>query len=191
MMKVDIGGSHVDRFRSTPARSASLTHVKVGGAAKPEEGYELRSCDMSAGLAVFDTTIQETNEWLRAIETRLPPCDRQQAYAALRATLHVLRDRLPVDAVLGLSAQLPMLMRGLFLEGWRLSAGPARIRDPEEFIAAVGNHLPPGFPREPNAVVEAVLAVFCERVNEEEARMLVRHMPNSLRTLWPAFLRAS
>jgi len=68
---------------------------------------------MSTGLAVFDTSVQETNEWLRAIEQRLRPCERQQAYTALRAVLHVLRDRLPTDAVLGLSAQVPMLMRGL------------------------------------------------------------------------------
>ena len=146
---------------------------------------------MSTGLPVFDTTIQETNEWLVAIESRLPPCDRQQAYAALRATLHLLRDRLPTDAVLGLSAQLPMLMRGLFLEGWRPSAGPTRIRDPEEFVAAVGALLPPSFPREPNAVLETVTAILCERVNEGEARKLIQHIPTSLRAFWPAYLRAS
>jgi uncharacterized protein (DUF2267 family) len=84
-----------------------------------------------------------------------------------------------------------MLLRGLFLEGWRLSTGSTRIRDPEEFIAAVDNLLPPGFPREPNAVIEAVAAVLCERVNEDEARKLVQHMPNPLRIFWPAFLRTS
>jgi uncharacterized protein (DUF2267 family) len=145
---------------------------------------------MSTGLPVFDTTVQETNEWLKAVESRLRPCDRQQAYAALRATLHVIRDRLPADAVLGLSAQLPMLVRGFFLEGWRPSSSPTKIRDPEEFIAAVGNLLPPGFPREPGAAIEAVAAVLSERVNESEARKLVQHMPNPLRAFWPAHLRA-
>jgi uncharacterized protein (DUF2267 family) len=145
---------------------------------------------MSTGLAVFDTTIQETNEWLKAIENRIKPCDRQQAYAALRAALHVLRDRLPADAVLGLSAQAPMLLRGLLLEGWEPTAGPSNIRDPDEFVAAVAQLLPPAFPREPNAVLEAVLAVLCERVNEDEARKLIQHMPRPLRSFWPAHLRA-
>ena len=71
---------------------------------------------MTTGLAVFDTTVQETNAWLNQIEARLPPCGKQDAYQALRTVLQVLRDKLPQDAVLGLSAQLPMLMRGLFLE---------------------------------------------------------------------------
>ena len=63
---------------------------------------------MSTGLPVFDTTVQETNEWLRAVETRLPPCSRVEAYGATRAVLQGLRDRLPLALVLGLSAQLPM-----------------------------------------------------------------------------------
>jgi uncharacterized protein (DUF2267 family) len=144
---------------------------------------------MSTGLAVFDTTVQETNEWLRAVEQRLRPCERQQAYAALRAVLHVLRDRLPTDAVLGLSAQVPMLMRGLLLEGWRPASGPSSIRDPQRFMEAVADLLPSAFPREPNAVLEAVLAVLCQRVNEDEARKLIEHMPIPLRGFWPAHLR--
>lgn len=145
---------------------------------------------MSTGLPVFDTTVKETNEWLRAIETRLQPCDRQQAYVALRAALHVIRDRLPTDAVLGLSAQLPMLVRGFFLEGWRPSNGPTAIRDPEEFSNAVAALLPPSFPREPGAVIEVVAAVLSQQVNEDEARKVVQHMPSTLRAFWPGHLRA-
>jgi uncharacterized protein (DUF2267 family) len=95
---------------------------------------------------------------------------------------------LPIDAVLGLSAQIPMLMRGLLLEGWRPAAGPLNIRDPQKFAAVVAEQLPPSFPREPKAAIEAVLAVLCEKVNEDEARKLIEHMPNPLRALWPAHL---
>ena len=38
---------------------------------------------MTTGLAVFDTILQDTNEWLKAIEAKPRPCDRQEAYAAL------------------------------------------------------------------------------------------------------------
>jgi len=144
---------------------------------------------MSTGLAVFDTSVSETNEWLRAIESRLRPCDRQQAYAALRAVLHVLRDRLPLDAVMGLSAQLPMLMRGLLLEGWRPASGPTNLRNPDEFAAAVTNLLPPAFPREPKAVIEVVVGLLCERVDKGEAQKVFQHMPQPLRVFWPAHFR--
>jgi uncharacterized protein (DUF2267 family) len=142
----------------------------------------------SAGLAVFDTTVQETNLWLKGVEARLPPCSRQQAYDALRAVLHGLRDRLPIEAVLGLSAQLPMLLRGVFLEGWRPGAGPTDISDPQIFADAIGGHLPPAFPRQPNEVTEAVLAVAAEQLDPGEMAKLAHYLPARLRNVFPAHI---
>jgi uncharacterized protein (DUF2267 family) len=45
------------------------------------------------GLAVFDTTLQKTNEWLDEISYELALENRHTAYLALRGTLHALRDR--------------------------------------------------------------------------------------------------
>lgn len=141
---------------------------------------------MTTGLPVFDTTVQESNAWLSSIESHLEPCDRQQAYGALRATLHVLRDRLPEEAVLGLSAQLPMLLRGLFLEGWRPAAGPTSTRSKDAFEHDIQDHLPPAFPREPEAVAKVVFREMADRLDPGETQKLVGHMPAPLRPLWPA-----
>jgi uncharacterized protein (DUF2267 family) len=74
---------------------------------------------MSAtGLSVFDTTLQKTNHWLKELMRLLDWNDRQKAYLALRATLHALRDRLPLEETAQLGAQLPMLVRGFYYEGW-------------------------------------------------------------------------
>lgn len=139
---------------------------------------------MTTGLPVFDATLQETNEWLKMVEARLSRCDRQQAYAALRAVLHVLRDRLPQEAVLGLSAQLPMLVRGFFLEGWRPADGPSDIRQPEAFADAVAQRLPPGFPRQADSVIHAVLQTLASRIDPRETEKLIGHLPPPLRALW-------
>jgi uncharacterized protein (DUF2267 family) len=140
---------------------------------------------MSTGLAVFDTTVQESNEWLKLVEAQLPPCERQDAYAALRAVLHVLRDRLPAEAVLGLSAQLPMLLRGVFLEGWRAEA-PTDIRDPKAFAQAVADRLPPKFPRAAAGAIEAVFSAMTRRIDPDEVGKIVRLLPEPLRPYWPA-----
>ena len=71
------------------------------------------------GLEVFDTTLQKTNEWLDEIMDELALQDRHTAYVALRGTLHALRDRLPVQEAVHLGAQLPILVRGFYYEGWR------------------------------------------------------------------------
>ena len=83
----------------------------------------------TTGLAVFDTTVQETNLWLKGIMEGLHTDDRHLAYLALRATLHALRDRLGPENAVQLAAQLPMLVRGLYYEGWRLAAAPDQGAD--------------------------------------------------------------
>ena len=46
-------------------------------------------------LPVLDSTIQKTHEWLKEITDRLGFPNEKSAFAALRAVLHALRDRLP------------------------------------------------------------------------------------------------
>jgi uncharacterized protein (DUF2267 family) len=64
----------------------------------------------TSALAVLDHTVQETNVWLKAIGEQLQ-LDRHDAYIALRAVLHALRDRLPPEVAVHLGAQLRMLIR--------------------------------------------------------------------------------
>ena len=49
------------------------------------------------GLQTLDQSVQTTNVWLNGIMQELHTMDRQEAYQAMRATLHVLRDRLPAS----------------------------------------------------------------------------------------------
>jgi uncharacterized protein (DUF2267 family) len=140
---------------------------------------------MTSGLPVFDTTLQESNACLKLVEAGLPPCTRQQAYGALRAVLHALRDRLPMEGVLGLSAQLPLLLRGVLFEGWRPQDEASRARSPQAFADQVAEALPPHFPRQPNEAVEAVFAALGVRLDPGQTRKLVEFLPLSMRGAWP------
>jgi uncharacterized protein (DUF2267 family) len=140
---------------------------------------------MTKGPRIFDSSLQTANLWLKAVEERLLCEDRHAAYEALRAVLHVLRDRLPLEAVLGLSAQSPMLIRGLLLEGWRPQDGPSGIRDANAFGEAVADQLPSSFPFSGAEVSEAVLGVLVERLDAGEVRKILAHLPEPLRGLWP------
>jgi uncharacterized protein (DUF2267 family) len=56
------------------------------------------------GLEVFDTTVHNTNGWLKELMQEIHRDDRRTAYPARRATLHALRDRLTVEEVAQLGA---------------------------------------------------------------------------------------
>jgi uncharacterized protein (DUF2267 family) len=85
-----------------------------------------------------------------------PEIADRNSYAALRAVLHTLRDRLPPDEAVDLAAQLPMLVRGFYFEGWHPSNQPLRYRDKDEFLARVRSQAPELAEEETERVVAVV-----------------------------------
>ena len=141
---------------------------------------------MSTGLAVFDTTVNETNEWLKALEVRLPGSDRHEAYIALRAVMHALRDRLAPGGAMRLAAQLPLLLRGVFTEGWRPDETPVRTRTAEAFILKVAQALPPKFPFEAEHTTRAVVEMMWSQMNGGAMEKVREELPHDIGALWPA-----
>jgi uncharacterized protein (DUF2267 family) len=136
----------------------------------------------TSGLAVFDHTIQETDIWLKAVAEQLG-LDRHDAYLALRAVLHAIRDRLPPEVAVHLGAQLPMLIRGFYYEGWHMTGKPTKERHVEEFSHHVATELPPQFPLDALTVVRGVFETLWERLDPAEFTKLMDHLPVSLRML--------
>ena len=71
---------------------------------------------MSTGLDVFDTTLQQTNLWLKVLMEHLA-IDRRHAYKVLSASLHAVRDRIGPESAVHLGAQLPILKPWVLLRG--------------------------------------------------------------------------
>jgi uncharacterized protein (DUF2267 family) len=87
-------------------------------------------------VEAFDTTLEKTDAWLNELSDELGTANRHQAYEVLRAFLHALRDRLPVESAAKLGAQLPMLVRGFYYEGWNPTHTPDKM-DAAAFLAHV------------------------------------------------------
>jgi uncharacterized protein (DUF2267 family) len=140
---------------------------------------------MSAtGLEVFDTTIQKTNIWLNDLERQAGFPNRHAAYKALRATLHALRDRLIIDEVAQLAAQLPMLIRGLYSEGWDPTAKPLRLRHRDEFLERIAQELRGGDHMDPELAARGVFEVLALHVSEGEIEDIRHLLPGKVRDLW-------
>ena len=141
---------------------------------------------MSAtALDVFETTLQKTNRWLNELMQVMGLKDRHRAYLALRAVLHALRDRLTVEEVAQLGAQLPMLIRGFYYEGWDPSGKPLKERHKEQFLARIMHELRGDYPIDPEQVSRAVFRVLEKRVTEGEIEDVQHILPRDVRELWP------
>lgn len=142
------------------------------------------------GLETFDRTIHETNQWLRTVMVELKTSNRHQAYIALRASLHALRDRIGPEQAVHFAAQLPTLLRGIFYEGWRPSETPTRERRLDDFLAYVESLLGPRSGLDPADAVRAGFAAIALSVSSDEVLKLIDLLPRDLKSLWPDYLLA-
>jgi uncharacterized protein (DUF2267 family) len=144
---------------------------------------------MSTGLDTFDKTVQESNLWLKDVMERLGTLDRHHAYSTLRAVLHALRDRIGSENAAHLGAQLPMLLRGLFYEGWDPTGKPTKERHEAQFLAHIARELPRADEGEVEQGVYAVFDLLSKRVDRGAAVKLAGILPQEMRKFWPEFVQ--
>lgn len=141
---------------------------------------------MSAtGLSTFDETVQLSNEWLIELMRAVNWDDKYRAYRLLRATLHALRDRLTAHEAVQFGAQLPMLIRGLYYDGWHMRDTSPSERTKSAFLA----HIEAAFKQDPNAdtegLVREVFKLLARRISPGEIDDVKHILPPDVRALWP------
>jgi uncharacterized protein (DUF2267 family) len=142
---------------------------------------------MSAtALDTFETTIRKTNKWIDELMQIMGlKKDKHKAYSALRAVLHALRDRLTVEEVAQFGAQLPMLIRGFYYEGWDPTAKPLKLRHKEEFLTRIEQEFRGDDGKDAERVARAVFTLLANRVSEGEIEDIKATLPTEIRELWP------
>jgi uncharacterized protein (DUF2267 family) len=133
---------------------------------------------------VIARSVESTHAWLRDLCDELGSADRRYAYRVLRAVLHVLRDRLPVDESAQLAAQLPELVRGVYYEGWRPSATPQTYHDARSFLDRVAAGARLHGETEASFATEAVARLLRRRVSAGEIADVLAVLPAEVRALF-------
>jgi uncharacterized protein (DUF2267 family) len=145
---------------------------------------EFKGANVSVtGLSVFDETVHKTNTWLKEIGHELG-VDRHDAYQVLRAVLHCLRDRLPINETAQLADQLPMLVRGIYYEAWHPAGKPDKVRSREEFLAGIAARIATKQVIDAEKAARAVFATLENHISWGEIRDVVHVLPKEIRTLW-------
>jgi uncharacterized protein (DUF2267 family) len=143
----------------------------------------MRGVMNTTGVTALDHTVQQTNAWLKAVEDELVLDSRQDAYRALRAVLHALRDRLPPEVAIKLGAQLPILVRGFYYENWHAAGTPARERHLEHFADHIASELSEDFPVDALSAARGVFEILWEKLDPGEFEKVMNHLPASFRAM--------
>ncbi|HET8575193.1 MAG TPA: DUF2267 domain-containing protein [Candidatus Paceibacterota bacterium] len=130
-------------------------------------------------LQVFQTTLQKTHEMVKAVNDRFSWEDEHKAYLALRSILQTLRDRLTIENAASLGAQLPMLVRGFYFEGWKPQSAPIKMNR-AEFVGEVERVLEPPFDESTEDIIKGVLAIVESYTDPAEMRKIKKTLPKDI-----------
>ena len=128
-------------------------------------------------VPTLEHAIHQTNVWLNDVGAELGGADHREAYRALRATLHALRDRIPVNEAAQLAAQLPDLLRGVYYEGWSPSRTPVRYHTREQLLDRIVNEGAFAGRTEASYAANAALAVLRRRISAGEIAGVTAVLP--------------
>ena len=139
----------------------------------------------SKGLEVIDHSAQLTHEWINELAERLGWQDQKQVLQLLRSVLTGIRDHLPHDESAGFAAQLPILLRGMYYEGWRPAKTPDPDRSKEGFVSRIESHFKMDREYSGEKDITLVMRFLSGKVTSGEISDVRNALPPKIRSLWP------
>ncbi|NMT65123.1 DUF2267 domain-containing protein [Marinobacter orientalis] len=138
---------------------------------------------MQSSIDIVDHNIKTINTWLKDISEELDLIGEEEAWLRLKAVLQTLRDRITVDEAADFAAQLPIIVRGLYFEGWHPAETPHKWRDRAEYMEAFSRKLKDEGDGE--RTLKAVLRVLDRHLDSNELNRVKEMHPKELWDLWP------
>lgn len=138
----------------------------------------------SQSLSTVNHAPQVVAEWVNLLCEDLEWDDQGRAYMLLREVLHAVRDYLTVDEAADLAAQLPLLIRGIYFDGWVPAQCPAHPRSKEDFLDRISTPFAVTPLEDAERAASAVFDLLRRKVSEGEFDQVANAMRKSLRELW-------
>lgn len=137
----------------------------------------------------FEQYVPEANRFLKDVAHELGnTVDKNHAYRMLKNVLHTIREILTPEESAHLLAQLPLLIKGVYVDGWKIQA-KKRIRTREEFLERLRSKsdLPEtDLSNDEEAInkVQGVLYVLQKHISAGEMAHIINQFPTELIELW-------
>lgn len=156
---------------------------KISGKVPNTQKARIKKVKKNNQIVVFEKTMQKSKQWIKDIQSEISFLKPTDAYHLLRAVLHALRDQLNINESAHLTAQLPLLIRGVYYECWNPPQKPHKVASKDEFLNSVLDHLGPAVELHIDLQegVASVWRVLFRHISEGEMKDVVHSLSPSLR----------
>ena len=124
----------------------------------------------------FEKLTQTANPWVESMMAELRVTDPYKAVRALGAGLATLRELMTPREMARFVGLLPVVVRGLFFEGWEPQVKPREIHHRSQLLALLGQKYAPHADLPTDLLLTAFLAVLNQRLRPEEMAEIARKL---------------
>lgn len=82
----------------------------------------------------FEEYAAKGRAFVEEVAVELNTTDQDQAGRILRSVLRALRNRLTVEESFQFISQLPMAIKGVYVDGWQVKLNPSKLKHIEDFV---------------------------------------------------------
>ena len=132
-------------------------------------------------IHAYTVSREKTDIWMNELKGSLNTGE-EETYKTLKAVMQALRDRITVEEAADLAAQLPLLLRGVYYEGWKPSDKPLKMNSLDEFYQYVKTK---GLPEdiEAESACKSVMEMLSKRISSGELSDIRDGLPKDLKAL--------
>ena len=137
----------------------------------------------------FDKYAMHGNEFLSQLADELyMPNEKERVLHVLKAVLHGIRNRISPEESSQFMAQLPMMVKAVYVDGWQIGKHQKRISTFEEFVDEVydlsGGYkgLAFGDRMEAERGIQSVFKILKNYISDGEFNDVLASMPTKLRS---------
>lgn len=135
--------------------------------------------------AKFEEFAQDAKRFIETVAQELEtPGDVDHAYRVTQAVIQSLRDHIPIEESMEMIAQLPMILKAMYVNGWRINKERKHYHSKQELLESVckeadrAEHF--DFQNNCKGAVQAVLRTIKRFVDAEELVDVRGQMPEEV-----------
>ena len=139
----------------------------------------------------FEKYAQEGSSFIKSLARELDhPEEIARTGIILRAVLHTLRERITVGESLNLLSQLPMFLKGIYVDNWEYREKPLGIKTKDDFFAEIEKHQDQYGEKQFNwnisteEIVQKVFSTLGKYVSQGEWENVTSQLPKELKVLF-------
>lgn len=139
----------------------------------------------------FEKYAHEGNSFIKELARNLGhPEETARTGIILRAVLHTLRQKLSIGESLNLVSQLPMFIKGIYVDNWEYNEKPSEIRTVEEFkdevkrLQDLYGEQQFNWETPTEEIIRTVFSSLRKYVSEGEFEDIITQMPKPLKELF-------